>query len=50
MASNEKLKSFLEQMYGHPISDDELSEYKEKIVRIFSLLIEVDKRNKKKSK
>lgn len=50
MASNEKLKAFLEQMYGHPISDEELKEYKERIIDVFSVLIEVDRRNRKKSK
>lgn len=45
--SKKKLKDFLEQMYGHSVGDDELNEYKKKIVRIFALLIEVDKRVKK---
>lgn len=47
MESNEKLKSFLEQLYGYSINEKELKEYKERIVDVFSLLIEVDKRNKK---
>ena len=47
MQGNEKLKAFLEQLYGKPISDEELKEYKEKITDVFSLLIEVDRRNKK---
>lgn len=46
----EKLRSFLEQMYGRPISDEELKEYKQRIIDVFSVLIEVDQRNKKKSK
>jgi hypothetical protein len=41
-------KKFLEQAYGKQLSDVELMEYKNKIIQLFSLLIEIDKQQKNK--
>ena len=45
---NEKLKAFLEEMYGKELADSEIQEHKEKLVKLFSLFVEIDQRNKKK--
>lgn len=45
---SEKLKAFLEQMYGKKLSDEEYKEYKERFVKFMGLLVEIDMRNKKK--
>lgn len=45
---NKKLKDFLEQMYGKKLSDDEVKKYKDRLVKFFSLLIEIDQRSKRK--
>ncbi len=42
-----KLKAFLEQMYGKSLTDAEVKEYKERLVKFFSLLVEIDQRKKK---
>ena len=47
---NEKLKTFLEEAYGKKLLDDEVSEHKERLVKFFGLLVEIDQRNKKKKK
>ncbi len=48
IAKHEKLKAFLEQMYGKELTDIEVKEYKDKLVKFFGLLAEIDMRNKKK--
>ncbi len=45
---HEKLKEFLEQMYGKELTDEEVKEYKDRIVKFFGLLVEIDQRTKKK--
>lgn len=47
-SKSEKLKAFLEQMYGKKLTDAEVKEYKDRLVNFFSLLVEIDTRNKKK--
>lgn len=47
---NEKLKAFLEQLYGKELLDEEIKEYKDKIVKLFGLFVDIDMRNKKKGK
>jgi len=47
-SKNEKLKKFLEQAYGKELSDAEVKEYKDRLVKFFSLFVEIDMRNKKK--
>ncbi len=44
----QKIKEFLEQMYGKQLNAAEVQEHKERLVKLFALLIEVDQRNKKK--
>jgi len=46
--NKDKLRNFLEQMYGRKLTDAELIEYKNRMVKFFSLLVEIDLRNKKK--
>lgn len=45
---SEKLKDFLEQMYGRKLSDEEVKEYRERFVKFMGLLVEIDQRTKKK--
>ncbi len=47
-SKSEKLKAFLEQMYGRELSETEVTDYKDKLVKFFGLLVEIDMRNKKK--
>ena len=44
-----RLREFLEQSYGRKLSESELLEYKDRLVKFFSLLIEIDQGNKRKS-
>lgn len=44
---SEKLKAFLEQMYGKQLSDEEIKEYKERFVKFVGLLVEIDQKTKK---
>ena len=46
---NEKLRAYFEQLYGKKLTEAEILEYKQKLVRFFSLLIEIDQQNKKRS-
>lgn len=46
---SEGLKIFLEKTYKRSLSDNEVLEYKNRLVKFFSLLIEIDQRNKRKS-
>lgn len=45
---SEKLKDFLEQMYGRELPDEEVNEYKERFVKFVGLLVEIDQRTKKR--
>jgi len=45
---NTKLKTYFEQAYGKKLTDEEVLEYKDRLVKFFSLLIEIDQRNKRK--
>jgi hypothetical protein len=47
---NQKLKMFLEQLCGKKLSDEEVREQKERLVKFFGLLVDIDMRNKKKGK
>jgi len=42
------LKTHLEQSYGKPLLDAEYKEYKDRLVKFFSLLMEIDRQQKKK--
>ncbi|KKR17713.1 MAG: hypothetical protein UT87_C0005G0032 [Candidatus Levybacteria bacterium GW2011_GWC1_40_19] len=46
--SKQKLKNFLEQMYGKKLSDEEVREYKDRFVKFMGLLVEIDQRTKKR--
>lgn len=41
---NTKLKNYLEQAYGKKLTDEEVLEYKNRLVKFFSLLAEIDRR------
>ena len=41
---SDKTRQFFEQMYGKTLTDAELLEYKNRLVKFFSLLIEIDRR------
>jgi hypothetical protein len=49
--SNQSLdiKNFLEETYANQLTDDEFWEHKNKLVQFFSLLMEIDKKQKQKS-
>ena len=49
ITTNQKLKNYFEQAYGKKLTDEEVLEYKDRLVKFFSLLIEIDQRNKRKS-
>ena len=44
-----KLKLFFEQAYGKKLTNKEVLEYKDRLINFFSLLIEIDQRNTRKS-
>jgi len=52
MTNEVKVKSqttaFLEKTYGKQITDQEAIEYKERLVKFFALLMEIDQKNKRK--
>lgn len=50
MKSASALKDYLEKLAGVKISDSEYQEHKQKLVQFFSLLIEIDKKIKKKER
>lgn len=48
MLVNEKTKRFLEVTYGRKLTNQEAIEYKERLVKFFALLMEVDQKSKRK--
>lgn len=44
-----KLRLFFEQAYGKKLANKEVLEYKDRLINFFSLLIEIDQRNTRKS-
>ena len=48
-APNKNLKTYFEQLYGKELTEAEVLEYKQKLVRFFSPLMEIDQRNKRGS-
>lgn len=42
------IKTLFEQKYKTQLSDVEVADYKDKLVRLFNLLIEIDQKNKGK--
>lgn len=49
ITSNSRFREFLEDLYEQELSEAEILEYKNNLVSFFSLLIEIDQRNKRKS-
>ena len=45
--NNQKVKTYFEQAYGRELADEEVVEYKNRLVQFFSLLIEIDQKQKK---
>ncbi len=45
-----KTRQFFEEMYSKELTDDEVREYKDRIVKFFGLLVEIDMKNKKKGR
>jgi len=43
-----RTKDFFERAYGNKLADELVMEYKDRLVKFFSLLIEIDQRNKRK--
>lgn len=51
MSSNnkpEKLKILLEEIHGKELSNTEIREYKERLIKFILLLLEIDMRNRRK--
>ena len=46
---NQKLKIHFEKAYGKKLADEEVLEYKNRLVKFFSLLVEIDQRNKRRN-
>ena len=49
ITTNDNFKDHFEKAYDTTLSEVEVSEYKDRLVKFFSLLIEIDQRNKRKS-
>jgi hypothetical protein len=49
MTRTQSIGKFFEQTYSKQLADEEVVEYKNRLVKFFSLLIEIDQRNKRKS-
>lgn len=49
IVGNQNLKNYFEKQYGKQLTDTEVVEYKDRLVKFFSLLIEIDQRNKRKA-
>ncbi|OGC51772.1 hypothetical protein A2982_00635 [candidate division WWE3 bacterium RIFCSPLOWO2_01_FULL_39_13] len=49
VADKQDLKTYLEQVYDRELSEAEYIEYKNRLIKFFSLLMEVDQQQKKKS-
>lgn len=49
IATNQKAKEFFEKTYGKKLTEREVSEYKNRLVKFFALLMEIDRRSNRKS-
>ena len=49
MTQTQSIRKFFENKYGKKLTGGEVVEYKDRLVKFFSLLIEIDQRNKRKS-
>jgi len=48
ITGNQRLKTYYEKVYGKKLTDLEVNEYQNRIVKLFDLLMEIDQRNKRK--
>ena len=48
VVANQEIKTHFEQAYGKKLADGEVAEYKDRLVKFFGLLVEIDQRNKSK--
>jgi len=48
MQKTNNIRSFLEKEYGRNLTEKEFLEYKNRLVKFFSLLMEVDRKNEGK--
>lgn len=48
VVGNQKLGEYLEKAYGKQLADEEVVEYKDRLVKFFSLIIEIDQKRKSK--
>lgn len=44
ITTNQKLKTYLEQDDGKRLADKDVLEYKDRLIKFFSLLIEIDRK------
>ena len=49
-SSEQQLKSFFEKLYEKELNEAEVAEYKDRIVKFYLVLIEIDQRNKRLKK
>ncbi len=44
---NQDIHSYFHRVYGSDLSDTDISDYLDRITKLFSLLIEIDERNRR---
>jgi len=49
MTQTQSIGRFFEQTYDKRLTDEELLEYKDRLIKFFALLIEIDQKNKRKN-
>ena len=49
MTQTQPIRKFLEKAYGKQLTDEEVLEYKDRLVKFFALLVEIDQKNKQKN-
>lgn len=47
IVGNQKLTEYLERLYGTKLAETEVLEYKNRLVKFFNLLIEIDQKQRK---
>lgn len=47
IVGNQKLTEYLERLYGTKLPENEALEYKNRLVKFFNLLIEIDQKQRK---
>lgn len=46
--ANKKIKGVLEEMYGKELAHEEVQDHKDRLIKFFGLLVEIDMKNNKK--